>query len=166
MKLTTLCYVQTETHTLMLHRIKKKHDIHHGKWNGLGGKMEAGETPEECAIREIWEESGLTVTTPILKGFLLFPNFDGIEDWFAFVYLAYDFTGDLVESDEGALSWIPTKEVTQLPLWESDYIFLPYLDKPGIFSGKFVYQDTKLVDYSLTYIHEGGDTHGTKTKSR
>ncbi len=156
MKLTTLCYVRTKTHTLMLHRVKKDRDIHRGKWNGLGGKMEQGETPEECAIREIYEESGLTVTAPILKGLLLFPMFDGIEDWFAFVYIAYDFSGELRESDEGALSWIPHPKLLDLPLWAGDHSFLPFLDKPGFFSGKYIYRGDNLIDYSLTHTLEGG----------
>ena len=74
MKLATLCYVRHNNKTLMIHRIKKANDMHQGKWNGLGGKIESGETPEECARREIKEESGLTVTNLILKGFLTFPG--------------------------------------------------------------------------------------------
>ena len=72
----TLCYVKNGNKTLMLHRIKKENDIHEGKWNGLGGKMEAGETPEECVIREVREESGLQIQNPALRGVLTFPNFD------------------------------------------------------------------------------------------
>ena len=75
----TLCYVKNGNKTLMLHRIKKENDIHEGKWNGLGGKMEAGETPEECVIREVREESGLQIQNPALRGVLTFPNFDGLE---------------------------------------------------------------------------------------
>lgn len=157
MKLTTLCYVKTKTHTLMLHRIKKHRDIHKDKWNGLGGKLEPGETPMECAIREIFEESNLTVKAPILKGLLLFPMFDGIEDWFAFVYVVHEFSGDLTESDEGALSWILTRDLLKLNLWEGDKVFIPYLDKPGIFEGSFTYENKKLIDYSFTHMIESED---------
>ena len=77
MILATLCYVKHDGCTLMLHRNKKANDIHEGKWNGLGGKFEAGETPEECAIREVYEESGLSIRGPKLCGLLMFPNFKG-----------------------------------------------------------------------------------------
>ena len=80
MKLATLCYIMDEDKTLMLYRNKKENDYHEGKWNGLGGKLEAGETPEECAIREVYEESGLKVFGPQLKGLITFPMFDGIDE--------------------------------------------------------------------------------------
>ena len=72
--------------TLMLHRVKKENDMHEGKWNGLGGKLEAGETPEECVIREVKEESGLNIFNPKLHGFIAFPAFDEIQDWFVFIF--------------------------------------------------------------------------------
>ena len=87
MQLATLCYVRHQGKTLMLHPIKKENDMHAGKWNGLGGKMEAGETPEECAIREVREESGLIAEHLQLKGFLTFPMFDGKKDWYVFVFV-------------------------------------------------------------------------------
>ncbi|HRI48088.1 MAG TPA: NUDIX domain-containing protein, partial [Ignavibacteriaceae bacterium] len=82
MKLATLCYVKnlSDKSTLMLHRIKKENDMHEGKWNGLGGKFELGETPEECVIREVREESGLEIVEPKLHGFITFPAFAGFED--------------------------------------------------------------------------------------
>ena len=81
MKLATLCYVQDKINntTLMLHRVKKEFDVHKDKWNGLGGKFEKGETPEDCVIREVREESGLIISNPVLKGFLTFPSFDGLD---------------------------------------------------------------------------------------
>ena len=87
MKVATLCYIRRADKTLMIHRIKKENDMHAGKWNGLGGKLEPGETPDECAAREIREESGLVIANPMLKGILTFPMFDGDEDWYAFVFL-------------------------------------------------------------------------------
>ena len=151
MKLATLCYVRNAGRTLMIHRIKKQNDMHAGKWNGLGGKLEPGETPEECAIREIREESGLIVRNPLLKGFLTFPMFDGKDDWYAFVFLVNEFEGELIDSQEGLLRWIPDGELLDLNLWAGDLIFIPWLQRPGFFSGQFVYQDGDLVDHHVIF---------------
>ena len=86
MKVSTLCYINNKSKTLMLHRVKKKNDMHKDKWNGLGGKLIDQESPEECVKREVWEESGLTIKNPNLKGVITFPKFDGIDDWLVFVY--------------------------------------------------------------------------------
>lgn len=151
MKLATLCYVRRDHKTLMIHRIKKENDMHAGKWNGLGGKFEPGETPEECAIREVREESGLIITDPILRGILTFPGFSDDEDWYAFVFVAHDFRGQLIDSQEGVLQWIEDDELLELELWEGDRIFLPWLDATGIFSGKFTYRDSKLVEHEVKF---------------
>jgi 8-oxo-dGTP diphosphatase len=151
MKLATLCYLKRGGETLMVHRIKKAGDMHMGKWNGLGGKLEPGETPEECARREIQEESGLTVTNPVLKGLLTFPAFANDEDWYAFVFVVREFEGELIDSPEGFLRWIKDGELFNLNLWEGDKVFLPWLDRPGFFSGKFVYKDGKLIDYQAVF---------------
>lgn len=151
MKLATLCYVRRPGQTLMVHRIKKENDMHLGKWNGLGGKLEAGETPEECAIREIREESGLTVSRLDWKGFLTFPGFANEEDWYAFVFVAECLPGELIESAEGTLQWIDNEQLLSLNLWEGDRIFLPWLDRPGFFSGKFVYRDGQLIEHSVVF---------------
>jgi len=151
MKIATLCYVKHDGKTLMIHRIKKKNDMHQGKWNGLGGKLEAGESPEECAIREINEECGLRVVHPLLKGVLTFPAFDDFEDWIVFVFLVKEFEGELTDSREGYLSWIPDAELLNLTLWEGDRIFLPWLDQTGFFSGKFVYDKGCLVDHYASF---------------
>lgn len=151
MKLATLCYLKNGGKTLMIHRIKKENDMHQGKWNGLGGKLDPGETPEECVIREVREESGLAIVDPLLKGFLTFPGFANDEDWYAFVFLARKFKGHLIDSKEGVLRWINDEELLSLDLWEGDLIFLPWLERPGFFSGKFVYQDGQLKDYSVLF---------------
>ena len=152
MKLATLCYVRHEGRTLMLHRVKKAGDMHAGKWNGLGGKFEGGESPEECARREILEESGLEVGPLELKGFLSFPGFQGDDDWYAFVFLAYEPRGELLaDPAEGHLAWIADTELTQLPLWAGDHIFLPWLDRPGFFSGCFVYQGEALAQHEVNW---------------
>jgi 8-oxo-dGTP diphosphatase len=151
MKLATLCYVRRNGETLMLLRNKKPQDIHEGKYNGLGGKFEPGETPEACAIREIREESGLLVKSLELKGFLTFPLFAKQEDWYVFVFVITDFSGELIASPEGDLHWIPNEKLSGLPLWEGDRHFLPWLDNPGIFSARFEYQQGKLISHNVAF---------------
>jgi 8-oxo-dGTP diphosphatase len=151
MKLATLCYLKNNGHTLMMHRIKRDNDMHFGKWNGLGGKLQPGETPDECVIREVQEESGLTIQSPMLKGFITFPFFDQREDWYVFVYIAENFSGQLGDSSEGHLKWVPNNELTKLNLWEGDHIFLPWLEGDKFFSAKFVYQNGRLSSHSETF---------------
>ncbi|MGE5497321.1 MAG: NUDIX hydrolase [Syntrophothermus sp.] len=151
MKLATLCYVKHEGKTLMLHRIKKQNDMHEGKWNGLGGKLENGETPEECVIREVREESGLLISDPKLHGFITFPAFDGFEDWYVFVFTAEKFSGDLIDSNEGHLEWIPDDKLTELNLWEGDRTFLKWLFQDNFFSAKFSYKNGALEDYKVVF---------------
>jgi 8-oxo-dGTP diphosphatase len=151
MKLATLCYLRRNGKTLMVHRVKKKNDMHAGKWNGLGGKLEPGETPEECAVREIMEESGLRVFNPILKGVLTFPAFSNDEDWYAFVFLVNEFEGELIDSPEGNLKWIDNTELLNLNLWEGDRIFLPWLEQQAFFSGKFIYDDGRLIEHQVVF---------------
>jgi 8-oxo-dGTP diphosphatase len=153
-KLATLCYLRQDGQTLMIHRVKREGDIHQGKWNGLGGKFEPGESPEECVIREVQEEAGLQIFNPILKGFLSFPAFANDEDWYAFVFVADEFDGLLLDPPEGFLKWIPDNELLSLNLWEGDHFFLPLLDQPGFFSAKFVYHDGKLIDYEIRVYRE------------
>lgn len=153
MKLATLCYLKRSNQTLMIHRVKKENDMHQGKWNGLGGKLEPGETPEACAIREIHEESGLVAANPMFKGILTFPEFANDEDWYAFVFVVRQFIGELIDSREGILRWIDDDTLLDLNLWEGDRIFLPWLERPGFFSAKFVYRDGRLVDHSVVF-HE------------
>ena len=158
MIMATLCYLKREGQTLMVHRIKKENDIHMGKWNGLGGKLEPGETPEECAIREIREETGLTVTNPILKGILTFPDFAKDEDWYAFVFLAHEMEGELIDSPEGTLKWVDDAELLRLNLWEGDRIFLPWLEGSKFFSGKFEYQDGQLMSHHVVFYDQNVKT--------
>lgn len=149
MELATLCYLKREGETLMIHRIKREEDMHRGKWNGLGGKVEPGETPEECVIREVKEECGLTVKNPLLKGLLTFPAFDGFDDWYVFIFVATEFYGELTDSEEGVLKWIADSELFNLNLWDGDKIFLKWIDKKGFFSAKFVYAKGRLLDYTV-----------------
>lgn len=150
MKLATLCYVKTATHTLMIHRIKKANDIHEGKWNGLGGKLEPGESPEECVIREVREESGLEIVHPAYRGLLIFTDFKD-DDWYVWVYTAENFSGNLIESKEGHLQWIENDKLTSLPLWESDHIFLPWIAQNRLFSAKFRYAGDRMLDYQVAF---------------
>ena len=151
MKLATLCYVRRPGQTLMIHRIKKANDMHQGKWNGLGGKFEAGETPEQCAVREIREESGLTVRNPHLKGFITFPGFANDEDWYTFLFVMDEFEGELIDLPEGVLQWIDDADLMNLPLWPGDYIFIPWLERPGFFSARFVYNNNDLVEHDVVF---------------
>lgn len=139
----------------MLHRIKKANDIHEGKWNGLGGKFEAGETPEECVRREVQEEAGLVIQNPRLQGLLMFPNFKG-NDWYVFVFTATEFSGELIDSPEGKLEWIPDEQVLDLRLWESDHIFMPWIHEGKFFSAKFEYEGDQMRGYNVVF-HPGLD---------
>lgn len=142
----------------MLHRIKKANDMHQGKWNGLGGKFNPGESPEDCAIREVREESGLTMLNPRLRGIITFPAFDSQEeDWYAFLFTADTFTGELIDSPEGILRWIPDDQLLDLPLWEGDRIFLPWLNQPHFFSAKFIYHNNRLQHHEVTFYPSGGE---------
>jgi 8-oxo-dGTP diphosphatase len=149
MKLATLCYLKKNGKTLMLHRVKKANDIHEGKWNGLGGKFEPGETPEECVIREIREECGLEIKRPELGGVLTFPCFANGEDWYVFVFTARDFSGKLTASPEGDLKWIRDAGLSKLELWEGDRIFLRHLNKKVFFSGVFRYKRGRLLSHHI-----------------
>jgi 8-oxo-dGTP diphosphatase len=151
MILATLCYVKHNGKTLMVYRNKKPNDMHAGKWNGLGGKFEAGETPEMCIKREVEEEAGYIIQNPRLHGLLTFPNFKG-DDWYVFVYTANEFDGELLESSpEGRLEWIDDDQLTGLNLWESDHIFLPWIEAGKFFSAKFEYDGDVMIGHEVTF---------------
>ena len=150
MILATLCYIKDNGKTLMVYRNKKPNDIHVGKWNGLGGKFEPGESPEECAVREVLEESGLQIHKPKLHGLLMFPNFKD-DDWYVFVFTAREFSGELIDSPEGRLEWIRNEQLLDLNLWESDHIFLPWIRAGKFFSAKFVYDGDQMRSYDVTF---------------
>ena len=151
MKLATLCYVidKKNNKTLMIHRVKKKNDYHEGKWNGLGGKFNKGESPEECAVREVYEESGLKIKNPKMHGFITFPNFDGKHDWYVFLFTVTEYSGNLIDSPEGNLEWIPNDKLTEINLWEGDKIFIEWLFQDKFFSAKFNYDNGVFKDYSV-----------------
>jgi 8-oxo-dGTP diphosphatase len=153
MKLATLCYVidKKQDATLMIHRVKKINDYHHGKWNGLGGKFEFGESPEDCARREIREESGLILKSMTLKGFITFPLFDGNEDWYVFLFISDEFEGEIIDSSEGNLEWIPNDKLTSINLWEGDKLFIPWMFEDKFFSAKFIYKNGKYIGHEVNF---------------
>lgn len=147
--LTTLCYIQQEESYLMLHRIKKKDDMNQDKWLGVGGHLEEGESPEECLLREVKEETGLSLTSYRLRAIITFVS-DKYPDEYMFLYTADGYEGFLTECAEGELKWIPKKEIGGLSLWEGDRIFFELLltDTP-FFSLKLVYTGDHLSDALL-----------------
>ena len=156
MKLTTLCYIEKDDKYLMLHRVKKENDLNHDKWVGVGGKFEPDETPEECMLREVREETGLTLTKYQFRAILTFLS-DEWETEYIHLYTASDFTGTLLECDEGNLEWIPKSEIDKLKLWEGDKIFFKLLrETEDFFSLKLRYEGEKLVETKLTQYPEGG----------
>lgn len=151
MKLTTLCYIEKDDKYLMIHRIKKKHDVNKDKWIGIGGKFERGESPEDCILRETKEETGLTLTSYRLRGVLTFVyNDDDAEMEYIFLYTADGFTGELADCNEGTLEWVSKTEINSLNLWEGDRIFHRLLDEEApFFSLKLRYQDDLLKEAVL-----------------
>lgn len=137
---TTLCYIEKDGCYLMLHRVKKQNDVNHDKWVGIGGKFEDGESPEECVCREALEETGLTLRNPEYRGLVTFVS-DRWETEYMHLFLAKDFTGELIECNEGNLEWVPIQQLGTLSLWAGDMIFLKLLqEKTPFFSLKLVYE--------------------------
>jgi len=128
MKLTTLCYIEKDNCYLMLHRISKKNDENKDKWIGVGGKFEDKESPEECLLREVKEETGLTLLSYRLRGIITFVS-DVAQTQYMYLFTADKYTGQLIECSEGKLEWIEKKNLMDLNLWEGDKIFLDLLDK-------------------------------------
>ena len=141
---TTLCYIEQDGKYLMLHRVKKN-DINHDKWIGIGGKFEEKESPEDCALREVKEETGLTLTSYAYRGLVTFVS-DRYETEYMHLFTADGFTGELIDCDEGTLEWVDKALVPTLPTWAGDRIFLDLLarDVP-FFSLKLEYVGDTLV---------------------
>ncbi len=128
-----------------------------GKWNGVGGKIHPGESPEEAVIREVKEETNLNIKNPRMRGVLLFPEFfgqDGKGDWYVFVFMATDFEGKLFkETREGKLEWVDTDKVLSLNVWPDDHYWFHLLKQEKFFTGKFVFgKDGSVIDHSVV-IH-------------
>lgn len=147
--MTTLCYVEKDDAYLMLHRISKKNDVNKDKWIGIGGHFEEGESPEECLLREAYEETGLTLTDYRFRGIVTFTQ-ENYGTEYMCLYTAQGFTGTLRECDEGELAWVPKKDLPKLRLWVGDLIFLKLLrDEAPFFSLKLTYQGDALVEAVL-----------------
>ena len=147
--LTTLCYLERDGMYLMMHRVKKQADVNQGKWIGVGGHFEYGESPEDCMLREVLEETGLHVTAWRFRGIVTFvPDTGEVE--YMHLFTCTDWEGELHDSDEGDLAWVPIPEVSTLPTWEGDRVFLKLLaeDAP-FFSLKLVYRGDRLVSAFL-----------------
>ncbi|MBQ8505924.1 MAG: 8-oxo-dGTP diphosphatase [Clostridia bacterium] len=132
MRATTLCYIERDGQYLMLHRVKKKNDANQDKWIGIGGGIEPGETPEQCLLREVKEETGLTLTEYRYRAVIDFVS-DKWEDEVMHLFTATGFTGELIECDEGNLEWIGIDSLLSLPQWEGDRIFLNLLKQDAPF---------------------------------
>ena len=152
MKNTTLCYIEKEGSYLMLHRVKKKNDMNQDKWLGVGGKMEERESPEECLLREVKEETGLTLKEYQYRGFITFVS----KQWeteYMHLFTATEFEGKIdYNCNEGKLEWVKKENVNSLPIWEGDKIFFELLEKEErFFSLKLCYEGDKLVSHTLEY---------------
>ena len=154
--LTTLCYIEKEDSYLMMHRVKKEKDINKDKWIGVGGHFERGESPEECLLREVYEETGLTLTSWKLRGIITFVT-DEYEPEYMFLYTADGFDGEMAaDCDEGTLEWVKKSEVYDLPIWEGDKVFFRLLEeREEFFSLKLRYEGTKLVEVILDGVRMG-----------
>ena len=145
----SLCYLRRGDEVLMMHRTRKKNDMNHDKWIAIGGRFEAGESPEECALREVKEETGLTMISPAYRGVVTFIN-DRYETERMHLFTADRFEGTLTDCDEGELVWIPKEQMDALPQWEGDRIFHRLLDE-GIpfFELELTYSGEKLLSAFL-----------------
>ncbi|MCQ2510252.1 MAG: 8-oxo-dGTP diphosphatase [Lachnospiraceae bacterium] len=152
--LTTLCYIEKDEKFLMMHRVSKKQDANAGKWIGVGGHFQEGESPDECLLREVQEETGLQLTSYSLRGIITFVS----DEWgyeYMFLYTADGFEGSADEESlaactEGHLQWIPKEQIMDLNLWEGDRVFLKLLlEKAGFFTLKLVYRGEELIEKKL-----------------
>ena len=150
MILSTLCYIEKDGKYLMLHRTKKKNDMNKNKWLGVGGKFEEKESPEECLMREVKEETGLTLKSYQLVGVVTYISTKW-ETNYMYIFTSDQFEGDLIECDEGDLQWIDKKEVRKLETWEGDKVFLDKIlqNSKNFFTIKFEYDGEKLINYDL-----------------
>ncbi len=149
MRNTTLCYIRRGGDTLLLHRVKKENDENRDKWVGIGGKFEEGESPEDCLLREVREETGLTLDAWRYHGIVTFVS----DEWgteYMHLFTADAFHGEVRDCDEGVLEWLPWERLPQLPIWEGDKIFLRLIDEDApFFSLKLRYVGDRLAEAVL-----------------
>ena len=149
MVVSTLCYLEKDDKYLMLLRNKKEHDVNEGKWIGVGGKCEKGESPEGCVIRETFEETGIKLESLKMRGVLTFSS-EGWEDEYIFVFTSDKFSGSITDCNEGELRWIDKDKIMDLNLWDGDRIFLKImLESDEFFSIKLSYKGDEIVDQQL-----------------
>lgn len=183
--MTTLCYIEKDGAYLMLHRVSKEHDVNRDKWIGVGGHFEKDETPEECLLREVKEETGLTLLSWRFRGLVTFMA-EGWDTEYMCLFTADRYEGEMIPCNEGVLEWVKKEEVLRLNLWEGDKIFFRLLNEDApFFSLKLSYRGDQLVDAALngrkmelfdildedgsrtgrvrerTMVHMDGDLHGT-----
>jgi len=141
----TLCYIEKDDSYLMMHRVRKKNDLNHDKWIGIGGHFEFGESPYDCAIREAYEETGVTLVNPRYRGIVTFVTDDTYTEQMH-LFTCTEYTGELsLNCDEGDLEWVKKSEIKNLPIWEGDKIFFELLDSDEpFFSLKLVYEGDEL----------------------
>lgn len=155
--LTTLCYIEKDDAYLMMHRVKKENDINKDKWVGVGGHFEADESPEECLLREVWEETGLKLTSWAFRGVITFIS-DRWQTEYMCLYTADGYEGTIGECNEGTLEWIKKKDVYHLPIWEGDKLFFKLLEeKRPFFSLKLRYEGERLMEAVLDGVEVPGD---------
>lgn len=149
MRNTTLCYIRRGGDVLLLHRVKKENDENHDKWIGIGGKFEEGESPEDCLLREVREETGLTLEAWRYRGIVTFVS----DEWgteYMHLFTSDAFHGEVKDCDEGVLEWLPWEQLPQLPIWAGDKIFLRLIDEDApFFSLKLRYRGDRLVEAVL-----------------
>lgn len=145
MRNTTLCHIEKDGKYLMLHRIKKENDLNQDKWVGIGGKFEDKESPEECNLREVYEETGLRLLNYRYCGIVTFVS-DKWETEYMHIFHSDSYEGEIKECDEGVLEWIDKQELLKLPIWEGDKIFLHLMDNNApFFSLKLQYEGDTLI---------------------
>ena len=148
-ELTTLCYIENGDKYLMIHRNAGGEDSNAGKWLGIGGHFEFGESPEECVRREVREETGLEISSLAFRGLITFVSDDGLWEYIH-LFTARAHESQLPRCDEGSLEWVEKARIPSLPLWEGDHIFLKLLtDGAPFFSLKLLYRDLRLSDVML-----------------
>lgn len=149
MILSTLCYIEKDNQYLMLHRTKKKNDINKNKWIGIGGKFEEKESPEECIVREVKEETGLQLNSYQLRCIVTYTSTNW-ETEYMYVFTSNDFEGEIIECNEGDLQWVNKNEITKLNTWEGDKVFIEKMQKDSnFFTVKFEYDGDTLLRYEL-----------------
>ncbi len=137
--LSTLCYIERDGRYLMLHRTVKENDVTGDNWIGVGGHFEADESPEECLLREVKEETGYTLTSYRYRGIVTFVSGGGVTEYMS-LFTADGFEGEPVPCDEGELEWVEIDEIPKLDIWEGDKIFFRLLkESDEFFSLKLVY---------------------------